>query len=249
MPDVVFFKHQSVNTQTQPINPRFDAALHCFDMENEQEAITCFSRLFTLLWAWNGAFKRSVFGSLRFDESLWPFEDILWGVQCTCRCRTVLVTDAVLYRYHQHPASCLHRIFFSRVRSEIVGTDMFYPEAKKWKYFGKVKGVVFRHLNYCAFHRQIDLVEALSEPEREKAWNLVFESYPKIFQDTAPAYLRPLYLFALKHRLKFLVKYAIVYPIKTKDRLLNIGIRRLVFNLFSHGKPEECKETEPPRGD
>ncbi len=227
-PDVVFFKHKSVSEQLASIEPNYDAPVQRFNMKDEKEALVCFPRLFTLLWAWNGAFKRSVVGSFRFDETLWPFEDILWGVQCTCRCSSVLETDAVLYRYHQHSASCLHRIFFSRVRSELEGTAAFYWEAKKWRYYEKSKPYVFSRLNFRAFNRSTELIESLIPEEKAKAWAILFSSYEPVFRDLTPGWRRHLYVFALNHRSRFLVKYAIAYPIRIKDALLNFGIRKRI---------------------
>ena len=212
-PDVVLFKHAVCHGQQTPLLLKVDTSLSFFDMCQESSAVMGFRKLFGALWTWNGAFHRRLFKSLRFNENLWPSEDVLWGVQATCRCKTALVTDAVLYKYNQHPGSCLHRAFLSRVRSEITGIGLFAQEAKAWPYFDQVMDIIFHNLNFRAFIRPVATLRRLPQKERKIAWNLLFERYPAAFKGLVPARRRFIYELAFKTRSRFLVCTMISMPL------------------------------------
>ena len=243
-PDVVFFKHAICRGQQTNLLLEVDASLSFFDMCQESSAVAGFRKLFAALWTWNGAFHRRLFERLRFNEDLWPSEDVLWGVQATCRCKTALVSDAVLYQYNQHPGSCLHRAFFSRVRSEITGIGLFAQEAKAWPYFDRVVNTIFHNLNFRAFIRPVVTLRRLPRKDREAAWNLLFEEYPSAFKGLVPARRRFLYELAFKTRSRFLVSTMISMPLRANCEVVGpllASIRRGI------GKFASCFRKTTPK--
>lgn len=219
-PDVVFFKHAICRGQQTTLLLETKSSLSFFDMCQESSAVAGFRKLFAALWTWNGAFHRRLFERLRFNENLWPSEDVLWGVQATCRCKTALVSDAVLYKYNQHPGSCLHRVFFSRVRSEILGIGEFAREAKAWPFFARVVDDVFHRLNFRAFLRPIITMGGLSKKDRSLAWSLLFSTYTAAFDGLVIQQRRQLYEFAFQRKSKFIVLATIFLPLFINSEIL-----------------------------
>jgi glycosyltransferase involved in cell wall biosynthesis len=231
-PDIVLFQYALCRGQQTSIRFEPDYSQSIFDMRNSVSAVAGFLKLFSILWTWNGAFHRRLFSKLKFDERLWPSEDVLWGVQATCQCETAVVSDAVLYKYNQRPGSCLHRVFFSRVRSEILGIGEFAKAAKAWPFFEQVTGDVFDRLNFRAFGRPVKILQRLPRREREAAWELLFETYPEAFSGLVPKRRRRLYAAAFRRKSRFLVVAAISTPLRMKSAILgplfNIGIRKRI---------------------
>lgn len=231
-PDAVYFKHVLCRGQQTDIRYEDNTPGIFYDMRDERSAVIGFKKLYSFLWTWNGAFHRRLFSKLKFDERLWPSEDVLWGVQATCQCETAVVSDVVLYKYNQHPGSCLHRVFFSRVRSEILGIGEFAKAAKAWPFFGQVIGDVFNRLDFRAFGRPIKILRRLPLREREAAWELLFKTYPEAFSGLVPKRRRRLYEAAFRRKSRFLVVAAISTPLRMKSAILgplfNIGIRKRI---------------------
>ena len=231
-PDAVCFKHTSCRGQQADIHYDNNTPATFYDMRDDRSAVIGFKKLYSYLWTWNGAFHRRLFSKLKFDERLWPSEDVLWGVQATCQCETAVVSDVVLYKYNQRPGSCLHRVFFSRVRSEILGIGEFAKAAKAWPFFEQVTCDVFDRLNVRAFGRPVKILQRLPRREREAAWELLFETYPEAFSGLVPKGRRRLYAAAFRRKSRFLVVAAISTPLRMKSAILgplfNIGIRKRI---------------------
>ena len=225
MPDVFFFKYAPCASQQAIVRSDFKTTTAFYDMGKESSAIKGFERLFSNLWTWNGAFHRRLFSKMRFDERLWPSEDVLWGVHATCQCRTAIASDAILYKYHQRPGSCLHRVFFARTRSEILGIGEFARAAKSWPFYAKVKRIVFKRLAGRAFVRPLSLLRQLPKPEKDAAWDLLFKTYPRAFTNLVPCCLRGLYETAFRKKSRFLVAVVIAGPMRIRPALLNFGFR------------------------
>ena len=242
-PDVVFFRNKSVSDSSETVEPNWNAPVVKFNMTERETAVEGFDRLFSNLWTWNGVFHRQLFSNLRFDERLWPSEDVLWGVQCSCRCRMAVVSDAVLYKSCQHSGSCSHRVFFSRVKSEILGIGEFYEEARKWPFFAAVKGIVFSRINFRAFGRTVSVLLRLPTEEKNRAWNLLFDVYQRAFRYDIPVLLPPLYWFSLRMRSRFLVRYVISLPPRLKYLSCSVGLKNAIQNLF-RGKDSVHGQTE-----
>lgn len=62
------------------------------------------------LIAWNGCYKRSKVGKLRFVEGMPNGEDILFGSEFFCRCEKVFQTNATIYRYRYREGSAVNTI-------------------------------------------------------------------------------------------------------------------------------------------
>ena len=240
-PDLVFFRHveclgQSSADEGRKAPPAESIRQHVrlYDMKTEA-AEEGFQELFTNLWTWNGAFHRRLFANMRFNERLWPSEDVLGGVTATCRCATAAVADTVLYRYNQRPDSCLHRVFLARVKSEIIGIGEFAQEARAWPFYHKVAAYVFKPLRRRAFIRPVKALRQLPRNEQDEAWQLLFDTYFQVF-NLSDSLLDKFISLILKWRSKFLVVNAISRPlaarVKGVDYLYNIGIRKRIRQLL-----------------
>ena len=216
-PEVIFFKHKRVCSQSESIQIDPDAAVRFYDMTQARSAVDGFKVLFASLWTWNGAFHRNIYTNQKFDERLWPSEDVLWGVASVCRCRSALVSNAVLYKYLYRQGSCLNRVFLSRVKSEIIGIGEFFKEARDWKFYDQVRFSVFSRLSIRAYVRPMSIIPQLTDQEQKEAWDLLFHIYYQVWKTKGlvPWPLRPFYVLPLKLRWKFAAKNITIMPFIT----------------------------------
>lgn len=79
------------------------------------------SRYFGFLW--NSAFRRSIVGEIRFDETIYWLEDHIFSRQCFGRCRTLVLENRPSYTYYIRERSSL-----SSVKDPRMMIDAAYKE-------------------------------------------------------------------------------------------------------------------------
>lgn len=144
--ELISFELKRVDTAREIVVQASDIREALHDMNDKDDATAFLCKIFPhKLWAWNKCFKRSLVGTLRFQD-FQPCEDAIFTLECMTRADKILEMPNVLYKYVQHDGSCLKTISRSRLQGDIAGMAGLCDVVLSWKFGQSIKPYISRRL-------------------------------------------------------------------------------------------------------
>lgn len=136
------------------------------------------------LLVWNGCFRRSLIGDVRFKK-MHPGEDSLFADEMFVRARCVAVTDTVLYRYLQRAESVMHVQRLSPVLSAIQSLRLRYDLLTHWNRYGAIRSGV-KKLCLTTSGQIAERMRGLQGEDLKSAWLAFIDTGCVIFAGSFP---------------------------------------------------------------
>lgn len=160
------------------------------DSNRAQEAFQC---CVGRLMAWNGCFKRTLAERIRFK----PYpngEDTLWGMECFCHAKKVIVTTAKLYQYVDNRAgSAVHAKNLRHLNSALSVVREQCEVLNHWEYKAHVASTFYaKKMRSTIVGNMWSLVESLGD----EGWG-AFKDYVRGYLRDYPGYFSSMQKFAL----------------------------------------------------
>lgn len=136
--DIDFLQYGCAEVDAQDVEvPYVPRPIMRYDMQKPDEVAQAYRATRNLL-TWNGCFRRSLIGDVRFKK-MHPGEDSLFADEMFVRARRVAVTGTVLYRYLQRADSVMHVQRLSPVLCAMESLRLRFELLTRWKHYGSIK--------------------------------------------------------------------------------------------------------------
>lgn len=174
--DLLFFGHQNVTAHIRTADKKFAVLpveeFRCYDLEKATDIRAAFREVVGALLAWNGCFRRSTLGLVRFEPEMTNGEDVLYGTTCFCNSNKVLVSPAKLYRYLLRPGSAVKQMNIRHLKNSLTATLKMAEIIQSWRFFDEVRDLSLRKIRTSLMGVGYGVYSHLPCEERDEGWRL-----------------------------------------------------------------------------
>lgn len=172
--DLLFFGHQNVTAHIKEKDNKLNflavEEFKCYYLEKVADVRAAFRQVVGSLLAWNGCFRRSTLGFVRFESGMSNGEDVLYGTACFCNSNKVLVSSAKLYRYFLRPGSAVRQMNIRHLKNSLIATLKMAEIIQSWRFFSEVRDLSLRKIRTSLMGVGYGVYNHLPREEREEGW-------------------------------------------------------------------------------
>lgn len=112
----------------------------CNDEESLSQIYAEMKKDYLMFPVYNKVFRKQKCGNIRFDTTIWHFEDYIFSLECLLKVKTLISIDMISYNYVQHPGYRLGSIIISpselfRIDTKVKDLSLKLPHNELLKEF------------------------------------------------------------------------------------------------------------------